>query len=239
MTESTDAPEYGTPADHEAEIDAAVRSLPDYQLAEVTTSLLAVLLEQCAEAAAAATENERLNRSALVAAAARAFRIIRAGMAVLAAGYELEADIHKRVMVELYVAAESVLADPSGAEAKRWLMHGMGKNIKGRVDALAPQPGGIYGPLSLASHGDARALHGLRGQEGDEPVINWGPGTTGQTVTDLRAFAIGARDFAVLLERAFSQTFGELSAVDEVLAANIPDWAPAVDWEARLERGDS
>jgi hypothetical protein len=151
-------------------------------------------------------------------------------MATLAAGYELEADINKRVLSELAVAAEAILADPTGTEAGRWLAHGMGKKIKQRVDAMTGQQGGIYGPLSLAAHGDARALAGLRA---GGAVIEWGPRTTERTSKDLIAFAVGARDFAVLIERAVGLEHPQVAALDELLAAKVPDWAPDTDWSAK------
>lgn len=223
-------PTIGTPNDHENEIALQVVQLGEYHLAEAATSVLAMVIERTTEIALPEEDAERQHRTAVTVAAIRAFRALRTGMSIVCRGYALEADTMTRVMLELYVTATEVLAEPSGHQAKRWLTKGMGKGIKARVDAQVPRPDGVYGPLSRAAHGDPRAVLGLLSANDDEQAIEWGPALTPRIADVLRSYAVGARDFAVLLEQVAQTPHPEVERLDQVLVAAVPGFEPAKDW---------
>lgn len=229
--------DVGTPADHEAAIREEVDRSPERHIAEAASSVLAVVLDRSgevlAESQSRAAEDvgpspERLILPAVLAAAARAFRTARAGMAVVRAGYELEADAMTRVMLELYVSARAILDDPTGVEARAWVTGGRRRGIGKRVDAAAP--GEIYDSLSAAAHGDPRGLRRLAVERDDGPTVEWGPRLTERFRAVLIGFALGARDMTVLLEEATGQTHPELSDLDDLLVRSVPGWSPGRDW---------
>jgi len=225
-------PTIGTPNDHENEIAQEVVQLREYHLAEAATSVLAIVIERTTERALPEKDAERQHRTAVTVAAIRAFRALRAGMSIVCRGYAVEADAMTRIMLELYVATTEVLAEPSGHEAKRWLTEGMGKGIKARVDAQVPQPDGVYGPLSRAAHGDPRVVLGLLNTTDAEQTIEWGPALTPRIADVLRSYAVGARDFAVLLEQITETSHREVERLDRVLVATVPGFDPAKDWSS-------
>jgi hypothetical protein len=230
---TTPTPSAGTPNDHENEIATEVVALLDYGLAEAATSVLAITIERATEQKLPEDDARRQHRTAVTVAAIRAFRALRSGIAIVCRGYELEADAMTRVMLELFVATQEVLADPSGSEAKRWLTQGMGKRIAARVDASIPRPDSVYAPLSRAAHGDPRVVLGLVTTSGADHEIHWGPSSTPRAAEILRSYAVGARDFAVLLEDVTEVRHPEVSRLDEVLVAKVEGFEPAKDWSAR------
>jgi hypothetical protein len=230
MTGVPSPPTIGTPGDHENEIASRVVQLREYHLAEAATSVLAIVIERTTKIALPEEEAERQHRTAVTVAAIRAFRALRAGMSIVCRGYALEVDTMTRVMLELYVAATEILAEPSGRQAKRWLTKGMGKGITARVDAQVPRPDGVYGPLSRAAHGDPRAVLGLLSANDDEQAIEWGPAITPRIAEILLSYAVGARDFAVLLEQVAHNPHPEVARLDQLLVAAIPGFDPTKDW---------
>jgi hypothetical protein len=160
----------------------------------------------------------------------RAFRVIRAGMAILAAGYEVEADVMSRAMLELYVHTADAVHDPTGVVAETWLKGERGRGISGRVRKAMPDRPEVYGRLSQAAHGDPRALVGMSRHDEGGPMIEWGPAQTPATARCLVGYSVGARDMAVLVEEAFATRFGEVTALDHVLAERVPGWRPDADW---------
>jgi hypothetical protein len=230
MAGARPTPTIGTPNDHENEIASQVVQLREYHLAEAATSVLAIVIERTTEMPLPEEDAERQHRTAVTVAAIRAFRALRAGMSIVCRGYVLEADTMTRVMLELFVAATEVLAEPSGQEARRWLSKGMGKGIKARVDAQVPRPDGVYGPLSRAAHGDPRAVLGLPSPTDAEQAIEWGPALTPGIADVLRSYAVGARDFAVLLEQVAQNPHPEVARLDQMLVAAVPGFDPAKDW---------
>ena len=68
----------------------------------------------------------------------RAFRVIRAGLAVLRSGWEPEARAHDRILVELNAHRAAIIKDPSGVEAQAWLARERGHGITKRVNAVSP-----------------------------------------------------------------------------------------------------
>jgi hypothetical protein len=117
----------GSPTEHEDELRRRVSSSQERHLAEAASSVLAVVLERFGDVLTADQRLDgnaidqsarRLIAGAILAASARTFRTVRAGIAVVSSGYEPEADAMTRVLLELYVSARAILDDPTGEEAR-------------------------------------------------------------------------------------------------------------------------
>jgi hypothetical protein len=136
--------------EHELDLAATLRGqAPEYDLAHWATSNLAVALQASGELGAPAEEPEYSLRRALLLSSARVFRLARAGMSVLAAGYEAEARVFDRALLETRARRMQVLDDETGALARRWLA---GKLEGGLAEAVSK---------SLADNkpGEAKALY--------------------------------------------------------------------------------
>ena len=82
---------------------------------------------------------------------------VRAGHTpVLATGYELEALVFDRILVELMTHRRQVLLDATGDEARQWLQSPRGRGIGKRIAKVAK--GDLYDLQSRAAHGDPRLL---------------------------------------------------------------------------------
>ena len=212
-------PWHAPPHEHEAALREEWNSLSERHVADAAGSVLAVAIDR-ATANKGTPEQEPIKLAVLVAAI-RAFRAIRAAMAAAAAGYELEAEAMNRAVLELFVSARAALDDSTGQEAQAWLAGKRTRGIGRRVDAAMPRRG-VYGALSQAVHGDPRGLVRLLGHDDDEQVIEWGPNRSDRAYGLLFAFAVGARDFAVLLEEAGLGPHPELTPLDTLLEAKVP-----------------
>src|SRR5712692_10071146 len=102
----------------ERRLAAEIVTTRGYQLADWSTSNLAVALHTSAELRPDPERPRRRLGRALQVASARTFRLARAGMAVLAAGYEGEARVMDRSLLETRARLIQVLADPSGQTAE-------------------------------------------------------------------------------------------------------------------------
>lgn len=87
--------------------------------------------------------------------AARGLRVIQAARPTLAAGYELEALVHNRIIVELVEHRRAIRDDETGEAARKWLETPPGR-IGPRIKKLAK--GDLYELESRAAHGDPRLL---------------------------------------------------------------------------------
>jgi hypothetical protein len=228
----TAGPQAGTPAEHETEIRALYERLPERELAEVASSTLAVVLHEVGEDKALWGLADTVRVTAAMVGGIRAFRAVRAGMAILASGYELEADAMSRVLLELFVETGSAVHDSSGDTARAWLSGGRVRGIGSRVKAAMPHSSSTYGDVSRAAHGDPRAIIGLAISEGDDHVVEWGAKQTKATARCLVGYAVGARDMAVLVEEATGHRFAIVGALDHVMAERVPGWRPEADWSA-------
>jgi hypothetical protein len=101
-------------------------------------------------------DTQRLILLAQLGIAGRSLRSIRAARSSLEIGYEEEALVHHRVLLELWVHLKAILADPTGKEARAWLQAKRGSGISKRVADLGPE--NLYSRLSAYSHGDPRSL---------------------------------------------------------------------------------
>ncbi len=147
--------------DDEARLAAQLKATCGYQLAHWATNNLAVALHRSADATTQPHHVERVHRHALRLGSARVFRLARAGMTVLAAGYEGEARIMDRALLETRARVAQALLDDTGETAQRWLEG----RLKGELTAAIRNslPGTphedvtrLYRFLSGDTHPDAR-----------------------------------------------------------------------------------
>lgn len=165
--------------EHEEELRTAfvIESL-EPRLVSLASTALAVLLERTAQLERPASGSpESLRLHALMTIAVRTFRAARAGVAVLAAGYEGEARVHLRTLVELHSHQAAIDADPTGEEARAWLDRKRVRNVSRRVrDSMPEGAEGLYSLLSEDAHGDPAGVYRtLMLVDGDDRAVNWGP----------------------------------------------------------------
>jgi len=86
----------------------------------------------------------------------RALRVVQAARPMLAAGYEREAMVNNRIIVELIEHRRAIREDTTGEEARQWLTSPRGRGIGRRIRDLAE--GDLYKLESYAAHGDPRLL---------------------------------------------------------------------------------
>jgi hypothetical protein len=86
----------------------------------------------------------------------RALRVVQAARPTLAAGYEFEALVYNRIIVELTIHRRAMLKDETGEEARQWLTSPRGRGIGKRIREVAR--GDLYKRESYAAHGDPRLL---------------------------------------------------------------------------------
>jgi hypothetical protein len=218
----------GTPTEHEQAVREEVQALELFTLLDAVSAVLAVAIDR-ASATAADGVGAGIRKQAVLAAAVRAFRAMRCASAVIASGYPLEAESYTRMLLELFVSAKAVIEDETDEEAKMWLAGERGWKIGGRVRAAMANKS-VYMHLSQGTHGDPRALTRALLRETDRgQVIDWGPARTPQTEEQLLQLALGAREFAVLLEEVGFERQSELDGVDIALQRFLPGWRPSVE----------
>jgi hypothetical protein len=93
---------------------------------------------------------------------ARALRVVQAARPTLAAGYELEALVHNRIIVELVEHRRAIREDETGKAARKWLKSPPGR-IGPRIQQIAK--GDLYELESRAAHGDPRLLAPIFNQD--------------------------------------------------------------------------
>lgn len=180
---------------------AALVALPEHALAEWASSVLAVVLDRTSglERPESGTPAS-LRLHAFLIIGVRSFRAIRATMAVLAAGYELEAHALARLVLELEARRNVIAADSSGSEAHAWMSDQRNRDLGAMVRAATPDSPRLWKTLSRAVHADAVAVFDvlLSDQEG-ERVLRWGPGLTLVSRRVLFYLALSARSTAIAL----------------------------------------
>jgi hypothetical protein len=86
----------------------------------------------------------------------RVLRVVQAARPMLAAGYEREAMVNNRIIVELIEHRRAIRNDKTGEEARQWLTSPRGRGIGKRIRELAR--GDLYKLESYAAHGDPRLI---------------------------------------------------------------------------------
>lgn len=147
----------------------------------------------------------------------RGFRSIRAGRAVLAAGYEPEARAHDRVLIELQAHRTAILADATGNEALAWLQGKRGFGITKRVAAIGSGSKDLYRNLSQDSHGDPVPVGRLYDHEADALMLS--PKRTRAARASLWLYAGFARDQAVVIAQLAGMTLGGVDKLDSEIRA--------------------
>jgi len=221
----------GSPRAHEAEVRDEIRKLESSVFLDAVTAVFAVVVDRAATSHGS-DPTPSLRETAVLSAAVRAFRAVRAASAVIGSGYALEAEPFTRMLLELFVSAKAIVDDESEVEAREWLRGKRASGIGRRVRAAIPD-GSVYKDLSQATHGDPRALQrALLKVDGEKRTIEWGPAITPQTEEQLKHLALAARDFSVLLEEVGFERQPEIAAVDQALERHLPGWQPDVNWES-------
>lgn len=215
----------GTPVEHERAVRDEVGATEAFEFLDAVSAVLAMAIDRAAEVGAA-DPAPAARRTAILLAAVRAFRGIRAASAVIASGYAMEAEPFTRMLLELLVSARAIVEDETDAEAKAWIRGDRARGIGRRVRDAMPDRD-VYGELSRATHGDPRAVGRalLKDTEGEQ-TIEWGPAITPQTGEQLHNLALAAREFAVLLEQVGFERHDELDAIDLALMRLMPGWRP-------------
>jgi hypothetical protein len=171
---------------------------------EASTLLLLVLtrvgklsgtLEQVPETRELRGDVDKLKLMAQVFIGIRTFRVIRAGRAVLAFGYEREAPALDRILVELQAHRREIVDDQSGEEALAWLARERKRDIGKKVSKDAPED--LYDNLSADAHGDPTPVNRLRDTSGGVDLSPRRGFPTRASLIEL--YAGMARDQAVLI----------------------------------------
>lgn len=90
-------------------------------------------------------------------------------MAVVGIGYEPEARVLDRLLIELTTHRDLIQADSSGEEARRWLEGKSSRGITAKVKASAPDD--LYGNLSQEAHGDPRPVWRLYDEASESYIL--------------------------------------------------------------------
>lgn len=152
--------------DHERELAERLGvEAPEHELAHWATSNLAVALHAAGLLPPPDHVAARSLRRALLVSSARIFRLARAGIAVIAAGYEAEARSFDRSLFETRARRIQVLADESGELATRWLDGKLEGHLGALVRESLPtvdldQVKSLYRRLSGDVHPDLRQFMG-------------------------------------------------------------------------------
>jgi hypothetical protein len=166
-------------------------------------------LEHAPETGELSGDVDKLKLMAQVFIGIRTFRVIRAGRAVLAFGYEREAPALDRILVELQAHRRTILKDESGEEALAWLARERKYGIGKKVSEEGPED--LYDNLSADAHGDPTPVNRLQDRSGD---IDLSPRRGFPTRASLIELYAGmARDQAVLIAGLAGV---ELRGVDEL-----------------------
>jgi len=148
--------------EHERELAAGLPAVaPEHELADWATTNLAVALDAAARLMPPPNDPDRVLRRALLVSSARVFRLARAGMVVVAVGYEGEARIMDRALWETRARCIQALEDRTGEIARRLLTGELDRGISAAVRATMPtsdpcQAKQLYHELSGDVHPDMR-----------------------------------------------------------------------------------
>jgi hypothetical protein len=145
----------------------------------------------------------------------RGVRTVRAAQSVLATGYEPEARVCERILLEIIEHTQSILKDRSGRTALEWLNGNRRRGVTRRVQAMGT--GDLYSRLSRDSHGDPDPVVALIDPK---YAVEIGPRRTLATRVALVRHAAYCRDHAVALCRAVDITLNGLPALDARIFAS-------------------
>jgi hypothetical protein len=145
----------------------------------------------------------------------RALRVIQAARLMLAAGYEREAMVNNRIIVELVEHRRAIREDETGEEARQWLTSPRGRGIGKRIQKMAQ--GDLYKLESYAAHGDPRLIIPL--SDPDRHSISLAPARsdlTGQSLVLYAGFLIDHIKVIGELTNSISPWFASLRKAVEI-----------------------
>lgn len=212
---------------HEDQLRGELRALPERQLVEAATSMLAETIERVPDREAvviAGTPIHNWRSQSYTVIALRVYRAIRSAVSVLGAGFELEAQVYDRLLLELMHAYLKIASDESGQLAKRWLR---GKKIAGAGDAIEELrlPKVLHGHLSERAHGSSAPVwQALASREEDRGLVTWGPARGKATHGLLLNYAAMARTMIEVLAREHQLEVPQLPALDRAYEALLADF---------------
>jgi hypothetical protein len=125
----------------------------------------------------------------------RILRATRAARALLEIGFEPEARVFERILLELDAHRRAIDADPTGEEARAWLSRERIYKTKKKIEAVG-LPGDVWEMANRDSHGDPGPVLALADGKG---TIGMHPRRTPETRWVLILHAKMARDQALLI----------------------------------------
>lgn len=194
-------------SEHEAELHSAFANLPEYEAADWATQTLAVVIQRVGETGWANRSASDYRRRAIIILAIRQLRATRAGMAVLASGWEVEARALDRLVIEARARLVQVAEDSSDETGRLWLERKLTRGFTDAVVASAPEvPAAtvreLVDALCQDSHADPggilRSLTTVE-EDGVSAGVTWGPTRTFATRASLAMLATFAAETATLL----------------------------------------
>lgn len=193
-------------SEHEAKLRAAFVHVPEYEAADWATQSLAVVIARAGSSGWANRSADDHRRRAIMLLTVRMLRAIRAGMAVHAAGWEVEGRALDRLVAETRARLLEVEADTTDATGKRWLERKPQTTITAALQASMPELDpqmmkALYGALSQDSHADVGGvMRSLTTVDDDLAAeITWGPRHTIASRQSLVLFASFASETATAL----------------------------------------
>jgi hypothetical protein len=213
-----------TLAEHEDELARQIRGTPQWRLADDATTALAMVIEEsrggAPRPASGSPGSVRLHGLAVVAV--RTLRAARAGMQVLASGYEVEARAFDRVLLELKVRCRLILNDATGQQTVDWMRGRHSPNMTAAIKKTHSAPDGYYAFLSPDSHGDAQSVaRALLLDISGVPAINWGPAHSRASLYSLHTYASYSFEVAVHLAEEAGVNVSRRDALARELHASV------------------
>lgn|GEM_PF-5947970 len=195
--------------DDEAELREAFSRYPEHEAADWATQTLAVVIKRAGDSGWANRSPADFRRRAIVLLAIRVLRAARAGMAVHAAGWEVEGRALDRLLIENRARLIQVAEDDSDETGRLWLERRLHekRSITSALKASAPEidpslMGDLYHRLSQDAHADVGGILGSLLAAGDDSgaaEVTWGPRHTIAARQSLVLFASLAAETATFL----------------------------------------
>ena len=195
--------------DDEARLRGEFVRYPEYEAADWATQSLSVVIARTGAAGWPNRSREDYRRRAIVFLVIRILRAARAGMAVHAAGWEVEARSMDRLLIESRARLIQVSDDDNDETGREYLageLHDSSR-IADAIAASAPQieepmMRDLYRALSQDSHADAHGITRSLVTVNEEDVsgeLRWGPALTIAARQSLVMYATLAAETATFL----------------------------------------
>lgn len=205
----------------EEQLRAERNNTPNYRLANATRRYLAGVVETASSRHGLVGEHQltdlnvaQLKQVAISQLGVLAVRSASAAITLLISGYEVEASVHVRRLIECNLRGQAILHDSSGQHAHEWL--------QGRARPSAERLAQRYGNsedltlLSISAHADARGLALLHAPDLATDGIATVPLTPYRSATFIRALLYGVAYETGMLSAGLAEAFG--------FVIEIPPW---------------